>query len=401
MSTPQAPLPKSVLGRHRLLAPTAGVHVSPLCLGGMNFGTAWNSFMGECSKETAFEILDYFYEMGGNFIDTANNYQAEQSEIWIGEWMAARGPYRRDEMVIATKFTSGYKVFSEPQLQQSNFGSNSSKSLALSVEASLKKLQTSYIDLLYVHYWDMTTGVEELMQSLNQLVALGKVLYLGISDCPAWVVVKANDYARHHGLRPFSVYQGRWSAAERDFERDIIPMCIDQGMGIAPWGALGSGYFKPTEPTQAADQGRNMPPIITGKEKEVSRVLEKIATSRPIPVPLTSIALAYVLHKAPNVFPIIGGRKLSHLKSNIDALAIRLSQEEIDEIETAYPFDIGFPLKFLSGTKKAPQGPEDIPFTRRMGHFDFVKAASPVLPPTGAEGLEGAERAKVLGYRHQ
>ena len=304
-------------------------------------------------------------------------------------------------MVIATKFTSGFKVFSEPQLQQSNFGSNNSKSLALSVEASLKKLQTSYIDVLYVHYWDMTTGVEELMQSLNHLVAAGKVLYLGISDCPAWVVVKANEYARHHALRPFSVYQGRWSAAERDFERDIIPMCIDQGMGIAPWGALGGGYFKPSQPAQAAEQGRNMPSVTTGKEAEVSRVLEKIAASRPNPVPLTSIALAYVLHKAPNVFPIIGGRKLSHLKSNIEALAIRLSQSEIDEIEKAYPFDIGFPLKFLSGSKKAPRGPEDFPFTRRMGHFDFVKGASPVLPPEGVESLEGAERATILGYRHQ
>lgn len=313
--------------------------------------------------------------------------------------MVSRGPYRRDEMVLATKFTSGYKVFSEPSLQQSNFGTNNSKSLALSVEASLRKLQTHYIDLLYVHYWDMTTGVEELMQSLNHLVASGKVLYLGISDCPAWIVVKANDYARHHGLRPFSVYQGRWSAAERDFERDIIPMCIDQGMGIAPWGALGSGYFKPSQQPKVADEGRNMPSVTTGKEAEVSQVLEKIAASKQ--VPLTSIALAYVLHKTPNVFPIIGGRKLSHLKLNIEALAIRLSQKDIDEIETAYPFDIGFPLNFLTGNKKAPNGPEDILFTRRVGHFDFVKGSSPVLPPEGVEKLDGAEKAQVLGYRHQ
>jgi hypothetical protein len=141
-----------------------------------------------------------------------------------------------------------------------------------------------------------------------------------------------------------------------------------------------------------------MPSVTTGKELEVSRVLEKIAASRQ--VPLTSIALAYVLHKTPNVFPIIGGRKLSHLKSNIEALAIRLSQKDIDEIETAYPFDIGFPLNFLTGSKKAPKGPEDIVFTRRMGHFDYVKGASPVLPPEGVEKLDEAEKAKVLGYRH-
>ncbi|ETI24632.1 hypothetical protein G647_04001 [Cladophialophora carrionii CBS 160.54] len=241
MATPTAPLPKCVLGRHRLLSPTASVHVSPLCLGGLSIGDAWANAMGEMSEEAAFELLDHFYEMGGNFIDLANNYQAEQSEIWVGEWLASRGPHRRDEMVITSKFASAYKVFSEPGLQQSNFGGNGSKSLHLSVEASLAKLQTSYLDLLYVHYWDFTTGVKELMQSLNYLVQQRKVLYLGVSDTPAWVVVKANAYARHLGLRPFSVYRGRWSAAERDLERDIVPMCKDEGMDITVWGGLGSG----------------------------------------------------------------------------------------------------------------------------------------------------------------
>ncbi|KIX09818.1 uncharacterized protein Z518_00899 [Rhinocladiella mackenziei CBS 650.93] len=398
MSTPAAPLPKSVLGRHRLLSLTAGVHVSPLCLGGMNFGNAWTKVMGECSKETAFEILDYFYEMGGNFIDTANNYQAEESEIWIGEWMA-QNPYRRDEMVVATKYTSGYKVLSEPKLQQSNFGAMSTKSLTMSVEASLKKLQTTYIDILYVHYWDFTTGVEEVMQSLNHLVAQGKVLYLGVSDTPAWMVVKANAYARRHGLRPFSVYQGRWSAAERDFERDIIPMCRDEGMGLAPWGVLGGGYFKPSTAIQAEAGGRNMPTVRTGKEAEVSAALEKIANTRSPPVPLTSIALAYVMHKTPYVTPIIGGRKLSHLKSNIEALMIRLSQEEIDQIESAYPFDVGFPMNFLAANPKGARGPEDITITRRMGHFDFVKGPEPILPPLGIEKMSEEAKAKALGYR--
>ncbi|OAP61686.1 hypothetical protein AYL99_03889 [Fonsecaea erecta] len=407
MTTPSAPLPRSVLGRHRLLAPTAGVHVSPLCLGGMNFGDAWSSIMGECSKETAFEILDYFYEMGGNFIDTANNYQAEQSEMWIGEWLALHGPYRRDEMVLATKYSSAYKVFSEPHLQQSNFGANSTKSLVLSVEASLKKLRTTYIDLLYVHYWDFTTGVEEMMQSLNQLVQSGKVLYLGISDTPAWIVAKANAYARHHGLRPFSVYQGRWSAAQRDFERDIIPMCRDEGMGLAPWGALGGGYFKPSSSQPTTEQqgggggGRNMAAVTTGKEAQVSRVLEKVANARKPAVPLTSIALAYVMHKSPYVTPIVGGRKLSHLRQNIEALTIRLTPAEIDEIESAYPFDVGFPMNFINGNnpKAAIRGPEDIALTKRLGHFDFVQGSQPILPPLGVEKLSEAERAEVLGYR--
>lgn len=323
---------------------------------------------------------------------SANNYQGEQSETWIGEWMA-RHPFRRDEMVIATKYTSAYKVVSAPKLQQSNFGSNNTKSLSLSVEASLKKLQTSYIDILYVHYWDFTTGVEEVMQSLNHLVNQGKVLYLGVSDTPAWVVVKANAYARHHGLRPFSVYQGRWSAAERDFERDILPMCLDEGMGLAPWGSLGGGYFKPSSTSSSRDSGtgtttdgdkrdggRNLPSILTGKEEQVSLALEKVANARTPPVPLTSIALAYVMHKSPYVTPIIGGRKMEHLKANIEALKIRLTEAEIDVVESAYPFDVGFPMNFLASNPKGPKGPEDIVLTKRMGHLDFVKRPQPILP---------------------
>lgn len=174
----------------------------------------------------------------------SNNYQAEESETWIGEWLAQH-PDRRDEMVVATKYAEDWKTYSGPHLTHSNYGGNSAKSLHISVAASLKKLQTTYIDLLYVHFWDYTATVEEVMTSLNVLINQGKVLYLGISNTPAWVVVKCNEFARRHGLRPFSVYQGRWSAADRDLERDVVPMCKAEGMAIAPWGALGGGYFKP------------------------------------------------------------------------------------------------------------------------------------------------------------
>lgn len=146
--------------------------------------------MGECSKDTSFEILDTFYANGGNFIDTANFYQGEASEIWVGEWIAKRN--NRDELVLATKYTIGYRM-EGPELIKSNFQGNHAKSLRLSVDASLRKLQTDYVDVLYVHMWDFTTGVEELMQSLNNMVVNGKVLYLGISDTPAWLVVKCNE----------------------------------------------------------------------------------------------------------------------------------------------------------------------------------------------------------------
>ncbi|PVI03590.1 aryl-alcohol dehydrogenase-like protein [Periconia macrospinosa] len=362
--------PKSLLDFHSILSPTAGVRVSPLCLGAMNFGDAWEDGMGKCDKDMTFEILDFFWEKGGNFIDTSNNYQNEESETWLGEWMASRN--NRDQIVLATKFTTTFPdPLHNPPLQRHNYAGNSTKSLRVSLAASLKKLQTDYIDLLYVHWWDFTTGIEELMQSLNQVVAQGKVLYLGVSDTPAWIVSKANQYARDHGLRPFSVYQGRWSAADRDFERDIIPMAQAESMALAPWGALGGGNFTLAEKTASGETGRNFHPQ-TPAQRAVSEHLAKIAEKKNTKI--TSVALAYVRHKAPFVFPIVGGRKLEHLKGNIEALGLELTDEEIDDIDGAHPFDIGFPLNFLFGPGyKTTSGSADLGLLKFSGHLTTLQ----------------------------
>jgi aryl-alcohol dehydrogenase-like predicted oxidoreductase len=348
--------------------------------------------LGECTKETCFEILDFFFEMGGNFIDTSNNYQAEESETWIGEWMTSRKV--RDQIVLATKFTTAYPapgVASTPKIM-ANYQGQHAKSIHLSVEASLKKLQTSYIDLIYIHWWDFTTGIPEVMQSLNHLVVQGKVLYLGISDTPAWVVSKANQYARDHNLRQFSVYQGQWSAADRDFERDIIPMCRDEGMALAPWGALGGGQFKTEEQRKAAASGRGGAMPAENKIK-LSETLEKIAKKKN--TVLTSIALAYVMHKAPNVYPIVGGRNVNHLKGNIEALSIELSEEDIDEIEGTVPFDVGFPMKFLFEFR----GAQKYRTTMTGGDIGLLKSAAlldaPEWPrPNKPHSLDDAEKMK-------
>ncbi|KAL4796690.1 NADP-dependent oxidoreductase domain-containing protein [Aspergillus venezuelensis] len=340
-----APKPPTLLGYHRVLAPSAGVKVSPLCLGAMNFGDSWKEFMGECNKEQSFALLDAFYESGGNFIDTANNYQQEESEKWIGEWMQKRG--NRDQIVLATKYTTGYRTsHRDTQPIQSNFVGNSFKSMRVSVDNSLKKLGTDYIDLLYLHWWDFTTGVEEVMHGLNSLITAGKVLYLGVSDTPAWVVVKANDYARAHGLRPFSVYQGKWNAGFRDMEREVIPMCKDQGMGIAPWAPLGGGKFKTAEAREAAQgDSSNRGAEMSETDIKISDALEKVAKRKG--GTLHAVALAYVMHKTPYVFPIIGQRKVEHLKANIEALGIQLSQDDLAEIDAASDFDVGFPMNFI------------------------------------------------------
>lgn len=328
--------------------------------------------MGDMNKETAFEILDFFHAQGGNLIDTSNNYQNEQSELWLGEWLGSH-PDLRDQMVIATKFTTNFrsKTPSSKDFNRSAFGGNNAKSLRTSVDASLRKLQTSYIDILYVHWWDFTTSIPELMLSLNDMVRQGKVLYLGVSDTPAWIVSKANEYARGHGLHPFVVYQGHWSAANRDFEREILGMCAAEGMGLMPWGALGGGNFKSEKQREATEkEGRNLGGP-SENEIKVSAALEEVANSHGTAI--TSVALAYVMHKTPNVFPIVGGRKIEHLKGNIEALGLELSEEDISRIEGAVEFDIGFPLNFLSRKPGGAKGPSDVWLTANAGTFDYVE----------------------------
>jgi aryl-alcohol dehydrogenase-like predicted oxidoreductase len=238
------------------------------------------------------------------------------------------------------------------------------------------------------------------MTSLNQLVLSGKVLYLGISDTPAWVVTKANQCkspipkttfiqptntnidARDHALRPFSVYQGKWNAATRDFERDIIPMAASEGMGLAPWASLGGGAFKTTaqreEIAKSGNPGRQT--AATERDIAVSKVLEGIAERRG--TALTSVALAYVMRKAPYVVPIVGGRKVEHLVSNIEGLTLDLSDEEVEEIEGAYEFDIGFPLNFLFRGEDVPKEahPGNSSFLNTAAKFDYPDLVRAIRP---------------------
>jgi aryl-alcohol dehydrogenase-like predicted oxidoreductase len=281
----------------------------------------------------------------------------------------------RDQLVIATKYSCAFRAGHGDREILVNTMGNGTKSLHVSVEASLRKLQTSYIDLLYVHFWDYTASIEETMQSLNALVTAGKVLYLGVSDTPAWVVAKANAYARAHALRPFSVYQGRWSAEHRDLEREIIPMCVDEGMAICAFGALGGGNFKTAKQFEAARlEGAGAGRAGTPSEGtiKVAAVLEGVAERRGTAI--TSVALAYVMQKAPYVFPIVGGRNIEHLKGNIEALGLELSGEEIEEIEAAKEFDLGFPMNIFG------RDPESQWVTAMAGKFQYVKAKLPIKP---------------------
>ncbi|KAH9834858.1 arylalcohol dehydrogenase [Rhodofomes roseus] len=359
------PTPKTRLGRHRQLAPLAGVHVSPICLGAMSIGDKWTQ-MGAMDKAQSFRILDAFYDAGGNFIDTANLYQDGTSEEFLGEWMQERG--LRDQLIIATKYTNNYKR-RENYRQKTTFTGNNMKSLYLSVEDSLKKLRTDYIDILYVHWWDWTCGIEEVMNGLHYLVQQRKVLYLGVSDAPAWVVSAANMYARLTGKAPFVIYQGSWSVLDRDIEREIIPMCRAQGMAIAPWNVLGGGRIRTDEEEerrrQSGEHGRtrNGQWERTPEQKKVCQALEKVAEEVGVKS-ITAVAIAYVMQKTPFVFPVIGGRKVEHLMDNLKALEISLSPEQIAFIDSTQSFELGFPYNIIGdGTEYS------YPF-KCGGHFD-------------------------------
>ncbi|GJF00512.1 aldo/keto reductase [Phanerochaete sordida] len=372
----QPPPPPTKLGVHRPLASRAGIHVSPLQLGAMSIGDKWHQIgMGSMDKESSFKLLDAFYAAGGNFIDTANNYQDESSEEFLGEWMEVRGV--RKEIVLATKYTTNYRRGKDGW--HSAFVGNNSKSMHNSVHDSLRKLRTDYIDILYVHWWDYTTSIEEVMDGLHALVMQGKVLYLGVSDTPAWIVSQANTYARLMGKTPFTIYQGKWSIIDRDFERDILPMCIAQGMAVAPWNVLGGGKIRTDAEEQrrleSGEQGRQIFADWkrTPEERRVCQELEKVAKELGAHN-ITSVAIAWIMQKAPHVFPILGGRKVEQLHANIEALELHLTDEQIQRLDNVVPLNKGFPYDLFG------DGTEYNMLFKTAGHFQNWPKAAPIKP---------------------
>ncbi|KAF6753377.1 NADP-dependent oxidoreductase domain-containing protein, partial [Ephemerocybe angulata] len=373
------PPPASKLGYYRKLSTLAGVQLSPIALGGGNIGDKWHEYgMGSMTKESSFKLLNGYFDLGGNFIDTANDYQDGSSEEFIGEW--AEGRDIRDQLFIATKYTSHVHHHNPKFAQQILFSGNSAKSMHLSVESSLKRLRTTYLDLLYIHWWDFTTSIQEIMHALHALVLARKVLYLGISDAPAWVVSQANEYAKCNALTPFCVYQGKWGILDRSFERDIIPMARSQGMALAPWGVLGGGRIRTDEEEERRRKtGENGRTIFnpewerTPAEKAVCNALEKVAKEIGAKH-INSVAIAYVMHKTQFVFPIIGGRSVEHLLTNIEALEITLTNEQISFIESSIPFDLGFPHNIIG------DGEGNKLFNSSSGYIDYWPRAQPIKP---------------------
>ena len=316
--------------RYRLLG-KSGLRVSELCLGTMTFGDDWG---WGAAKEESRRMFDAFAEAGGNFIDTANNYTDGTSEKFVGEFTRED----RDHFVIATKYTLT-EFATDP-----NFGGNHRKNMRRSVEGSLKRLDTDHIDLLWLHMWDGMTPVEEVMRALDDLVRAGKVLYVGISDTPAWVVSQANTLADLRGWSRFVAYQGDYSLASRAPERDILPMTQAMEMAYLPWGILEGGELtgkynsSSDEPKRSKDTSERI--------KKIAAVLLDLANETGHTP--SQIAINWVRQKPYQMIPILGARTEKQLKDNLGCLDFALTTGQIERLNEASPIDLGFPHSFLA-----------------------------------------------------
>lgn len=338
------------LDSYRLLG-RSGLRVSPLSLGTMTFGKEWG---WGSNKETSKTIFDRYADEGGNFIDTANFYTFGTSEKWLGEFINSD----REWFVLSTKYTINMKTGGGREGRPDpNAGGNHRKNIVQSVEASLKRLSTEYIDLYWLHMWDYSTPVDELMRALDDLVRSGKVLYLAISDTPAWKIAQCNTYAEAHGLSRFIATQVKYNLLHREVERDILPACRELGVGLLPWSPLAGGLLtgkygwddlKEQENSSEKKgnfegENRNIP--LDEQTLKAVDVLKEV--SGELDRSPSQVALRWLLEQEGVTSVIIGARKLSQLEDNLGCLSFDLEASAIEKLEEAFPADLGFPHSFI------------------------------------------------------
>jgi aryl-alcohol dehydrogenase-like predicted oxidoreductase len=319
--------------RYKLLG-KSGLRVSELALGTMTFGEDWG---WGAPKEESRKIFDRFVEAGGNFVDTANNYTEGTSERFVGEFVAAD----RERFVLATKYSLSLRK------DDPNAGGNHRKNMRQAVEASLRRLGTEYVDLLWLHMWDYMTPVEEVMRSFDDLVGAGKVSYVGFSDTPAWVVSRAVTMAEGHGwVRPVAV-QAPYSLADRGVERELLPMARTLDMAVEAWGLLEGGELtgKYTSGTDEPKRYGEQTPSdrVQTLARAVADVAEEIGRSP------SQVAINWVRQQQARaeIIPILGARTEVQIKDNLAVMDFELTSEQLETLTGAVRFDQGFPDGFL------------------------------------------------------
>lgn len=347
----------------------SGLRVSELCLGAMTFGEEWG---WGASKEECHKIFNAYVDAGGNFIDTANKYTEGTSEKYIGEFISSD----RDRFVLATKYTSNTRR-GDP-----NAGGNHRKNMIQSLEASLKRLNTDYIDLYWVHAWDALTPIEEMMRALDDMVRSGKILYIGISDAPAWIVSQVNTVANLKGWTEFTGLQIEYSLIERTPERELLPMADALNIGVTAWSPLGGGvltgkYNKSNKEQQQKTQQQNTSSSSSTTDmaqegnsrlevqnefakrvlndrnmliaQEVSKIAKEIGSSAA-QVALNWLRQQNMMSTAGKnkIIPIIGARKETQIKDNLSCLEFELTSEQMQRLNEVSKIELGFPHDFLN-----------------------------------------------------
>ncbi|MBL8055593.1 MAG: aldo/keto reductase [Anaerolineales bacterium] len=315
----------------------SGLRVSELALGTMTFGEDWG---WGASREVSRQLFEAYAAAGGNFIDTANRYTEGTAEKFVGEFIQAD----REHFVLASKYTLKMRP-GDP-----NFGGNHRKNMVQAVRASLKRLNTDYLDLLWVHAWDFTTPVEEVLRGLDDLVRQGLALYVGISDTPAWVVSRANAIADLRGWSPFVGLQIRYSLADRAAERDLLPMARALDLAVTPWSVLGAGVLT-GKYADAAATGRAARWDKSARQHAIAAEVQAVA--RDLGATPSQVAIAWVRQQADSrhapIIPLLGATKVAQLQDNLGALSVTLAPEHLARLDAVSAIELGFPHDFLAG----------------------------------------------------
>jgi len=327
--------------RYRTFGRT-GLRVSDLFLGTMTFGSdwGWGASPDECRK-----MLDVYADAGGNVIDTANRYTDGASERIVGELLQGR----RDSFVLATKYTLSRDG------RDPNAAGNHRKNLTLSLEASLRALRTDYLDIYWVHIWDPATPVEETMRALDDAVRAGKVLYIGISDTPAWVVSRANMLAELRGWTSFAGLQIPYNLTQREVERDLLPMAAALDLSVAAWSPLAAGILSGKFTRgDAGEATRTKRENVSGRDLAIAREVDAVADE--LGVSSSQVALAWTRAHQPGVHPIIGARKLDQLTDNLAAADLVLPAGAVSRLDAVSAIELGFPHDFIASTQEFVYG---------------------------------------------
>lgn len=311
----------------------SGLRVSEICLGTMTFGTEWG---WGADWEESKKIFDEYANAGGNFLDTANRYTEGTSERFLGDLIAQD----RDHFVLATKYSLKDR-FGDP-----NFVGNHRKNMMRSVQESLQRLKTDYIDILWVHAWDFLTPEQEVMRGLDDLISRGIVHYIGVSDTPAWIVSRCNTMAELMGWTCFTGLQVEYSLMQRTPERDLLPMANALGLTLTPWGPLAGGVL--TGKYLKNDPGRISEGSIRRNERNTTIVREVMAIAEAKSCSPAQVALAWMRQHAVGSIPIVGARKALHLQDSLGSVKVVLNQNELTRLHEVSKVEMGFPHDFLS-----------------------------------------------------